>query len=379
MIDLGLKNIFRQKTRTVLTVIGIVIGIAAIVTLGSISEGLRRDISQNLEQASGQIIVYEDSGSGVFIAMTTSRLSETTVEEISNVDGVKDYVPYVMDVGYLNDGQAFGQPSIYITGVDPEKEILLVTENAELDEGEMLEPGDGYVANIGINLADALNVDVGDSIDLKDESFVVKGIFKKFGDPGLDSGAIIPVDVAFDLFDREDYSVVTVYPEDINDVEDVANDIEQTVDGVTATTTEEFATQISGILDQIELFTIGVAAISAVVGGLGVMNTMIMSVMERKREIGVMKAIGATNGYVLRLILMESAFLSSIGGLIGLFVGFLGSLAMTAATNGSINGYVSFNLASRAFLFALLLGVVGGYYPSKKAAELSPVEALMYE
>jgi putative ABC transport system permease protein len=133
------------------------------------------------------------------------------------------------------------------------------------------------------------------------------------------------------------------------------------------------------IIDQIQIFTIGVGAISAVVGGLGVMNTMIMSVMERKREIGVLKAIGATNSYILKMIIIESAILSSIGGLLGLLIGSLASVSLTVVTNGSLKGYVSFWLASRAYLFALALGIVGGYYPSKQASNLSPVEAVTYE
>jgi putative ABC transport system permease protein len=379
MVELGFKNIFRQKTRTVLTVIGIMIGIAAIVTLGSISEGLRRDISRNLEQASGQIYVYEESSSPIFLAISTSKISEDKATEIENSDGIKDSVKYVMGVGYINEGQAFGEPSLYISGVDPEKVELFVTENAELGDGELLEPGDTYVADIGYQLAEDLDVEVGDTIELEEENFVVKGIFEDFGDPGIDSGAIIPISVAFDLFDTEDYSGVILYPEDLDDVESIAADIEENIEGVTVLSTEEFATQISGIIDQIQIFTVGVAGISAVVGGLGVMNTMIMSVMERRREIGVLKAIGATNGYVLKLILLESAVLSSIGGLLGLIIGFFGAMGMTIATNGSINAYVSLNLAFRSFLFALFLGLVGGYYPSKKASRLSPVEALSYE
>ncbi|NCN39124.1 MAG: FtsX-like permease family protein, partial [Candidatus Aenigmarchaeota archaeon] len=130
---------------------------------------------------------------------------------------------------------------------------------------------------------------------------------------------------------------------------------------------------------QIGFFTIGIAGISAVVGGLGVMNTMIMSVMERRREIGVLKAIGATNSYVIRMILIESTIISLIGGLLGLGVGYLGSKAIGAFSGGQAQGIVTSNLALNSMLFALFLGVVGGLYPARKASQLSPVEALRYE
>lgn len=379
ILELGLKNILRQKIRTLLTIIGIMIGIAAIVALGSISEGLSKEVSEALEQASGQIFVYEESNTALFLAMASSKLSEETVEEIENIDGIKDSIPYVMDFGYIDQDRNFGQPDLFITGVDPEDEPLFVTENAVLEDGDRLEAGDGFTATIGHDLADVLDLEVGDTVELKEENFVVKGVYKKFGDDGLDSGAIIPIDVAFELLDTEEYSGVVIYPEDIDDVEDLAENIEESVEDVTALSTEEFATQISSVLDQIQIFTFGVAGISAVVGGLGVMNTMIMSVMERKREIGVLKAVGATNGYVLRLILIESSLLSLIGGLIGLLIGWLASLGLTLATNGALTGYVSFGLATRSLAFAIVLGVIGGYYPSKKASELSPVEALRYE
>jgi putative ABC transport system permease protein len=379
MWELALKNIFRQKTRTALTVVGVLIGIAAIVALGSISEGLRVEISRSLEQASGLITVIEESNGGLFLSMSNSELSQETVDEIMNIDGIRDSTPVIYRVGYIEEDASFGQPTLFESGVNPEDIELFTTEGVVLEEGELLEEGDVDYAMLGWTLSENLDLEVGDTITIEERDFTVKGIYEEFGDPGLDSGVIIPIEIAKDLFETDTYSAVIVYPEDIDEVEDLANSIEDSVEGVTAFTTAEFAQQIDRIVDQIGFFTIGIAAISAIVGGLGVMNTMIMSVMERRREIGVLKAIGATNSYVLKMILIESSLISLMGGLVGLGIGFLASQALGILTQGQANGIVTPRLAVYSLTFALFLGVIGGLYPARRASKLSPVEALRYE
>jgi putative ABC transport system permease protein len=380
MFEMALRNVFRQKARTALTVLGVMIGIAAIVALGSLSEGLRVQITRNLEQASGIITVTEESDQGLFVGMTNSEISQETVDEIGEIDGIREYTPVVYEVGYLDeDSLGFGQPTLFESGVRPEDIELFTTESAVLDEGDLLEEGDTDYAMIGSTISQSLDLEVGDLVTVEEIDFIIKGIYEEFGDPGLDSGVIIPLEVALDLFERDTYSAVVVYPEDLEEVETLANDIEDSVEGVSAFTTAEFAKQIQNIVDQIGFFTIGIAAISAIVGGLGVMNTMIMSVMERRREIGVLKAIGATNSYVLRMILIESAIISLIGGLLGLGIGYLGSNALRFLTDGQAEGIVTIRLIIYSMGFALFLGVVGGLYPADRASKLSPVEALRYE
>jgi len=379
LLDLALKSIMRSKTRSFLTTFGIVIGITAIVALGSISEGLRKQISDALQQASGQIIVYEESNQPIFVAMTASRLSEDKVEEIENINGIKESARYLMDFSYLEGDQYLGQPDLYINGIDPEQESLLVTENAELEEGETLESGDTYSATIGHDLAEALDVEVGDTIEVKEEIFVIKGIYKKFGDPGLDSGVLIPIDVAFDLLDTEECSGIILYPEDIEDVEEITEYIEENIDDVSALSTEEAASTISGIIDQVQVFTIGIAGISAIVGGLGVLNTMIMSIMERKREIGIMKAVGATNNCILQQILTESVIITFFGGLAGIILGSLGAYSLRFVNAVLESAAVTPNLAIGSLIFSVFLGLIGGFYPAWKASKLDPIEAIRYE
>jgi len=379
MFEMALRNVVRQKTRTALTIIGIMVGIGAIVALGSISEGLRVQITEGLEQASGLITITERSNSGMFIAnMLTSRLSEETVNEIMNIDGVKEAAPIIYRMTGPEDSVSFTN-TFFEVGVEPEKMDLYISEIAELDEGEELEEGDTDYAVIGSEVAERLGLEAGDTITIEDMDFQVKGVYEEVGNREMDSMILFPLEAAKDVFDTDEYSAVIVYPEDIDEVEELTKDIEDNVEGVSAFTTAELAKQMEQIIDQISFFTIGIAAISTIVGGLGVMNTMIMSVMERRREIGVLKAIGATNGYVLKMILIESVIISLIGGLLGLGIGYIGSSALGFISQGQAEGIVTPRLAIYSMAYALLLGAVGGLYPARKASQLSPVEALRYE
>jgi len=379
MIDLAIKNILRQKTRTIITLVGIAIGIGAIVSLGSISSGLRVMISEQLEQVSGQITVIQKSNAALFMAMSESRISESTLQEIENINGVKEVAPIIMKSGYLEGTKMFGQPNMYEIGLDPGKEELYAAGSIEYEDGEGLEEGDTYVAVLGHNIADSLDLDVGDTIEVEGTELEIKGIIEKFDNPAVDYGIMIPMQTAKELLDREDYSIIMVYPEDVKDVADVADAIEDSIDGVTTVTTEEFTKQIGKIIDQIQFFTLGIAGISAIVGGLGVMNTMIMSIMERRREIGIMKAIGATRKFILSQIITESIIIALIGGIIGVLLGSTGSFGLRTFSQGLASARVTPGLIIGSLGFAMLLGVIGGLYPAWKAANLDPVQTLRNE
>ncbi len=354
------------------------IGIAAIVALGSISEGLRVLIEENLQQASGMITVLQKTDGSFFTAIARSRISDSKLEEISKVNGVKDATGVIMRGSYLNGQGGFSQPDLFFTGINPSKIDMFVSNNIRY-EGELLEEGDIFEVVLGRSLADKLGADVGDIVTYRGYEFQVKGILEKTGDSNTDSGFIVPIQTARDILDTEDYNMVIVLVEDIDEVGDVAKAIEDSVEDVSAITTEQFAKQISNIVDQISFFTVGIAAISAIVGGLGVMNTMIMSVMERRKEIGILKAIGATRVFIVKQIIVESALLSLIGGLLGLLFGQIGSWSITYFSEGLAFAKTTPTLMINALIFALALGVVGGLYPALMASNLDPIEALRYE
>jgi putative ABC transport system permease protein len=375
LIDLALKNILRQKTRTILTVVGILIGIAAVVALGSISEGMNAMMNQELQFLGGTIMVSSKESSGLMLGSMDSVISKYDLENFQDFSDVKQVVPYVMKIGEITIGQ--GHPT-QIIGIRPEDVDYFKSKGTELDSGRALETGDTYQALIGYQYAEDNDLGIGDSIEIKKSSFEVVGIIEKM-DTGMDNSIILPLETMMDSYNLENYQSAFIIPEDLSKIQDVADDLKSSFDDFDFTTSNDIVKQMSRIIDMIRFFTIGISSIAAIVGGLGVMNTMIMSVLERKREIGIMKAIGATRKYILSEILLESVIISLIGGILGLLVGSVGSYSLRFVSSGLTEAKVTIPLAVGGLSFAVFLGLVGGFYPAWSAAKLDPIEAIRYE
>lgn len=379
MLDIALRNIMRQKTRTTLTILGIMIGIAAIVALGSVSEGMNSMAQNEMKLIAGKIIVMKGEGEGIgamIAGMMGSELDEEDIEIIRDAPGVERVAPMLM---YMESMAIFQGPEWFVVGLEPEDLVLFKGESIGMEEGRELEEGDSDVGVAGYDFAEKYDLGIGDYFTVKEMSFEIVGIIEKSDISDVDDGMIVSIEDLQEILDTDTYQMAYVVPEDLTETEDVAEAIEDAGDGLNAITSMEIARQVGSLIGQISFFVIGIGSIAAFVGGIGVMNTMIMAIIERRREIGVMKAIGASNFTVLKQILVESALISSLGGVLGIGIGFGGSLALNAFTGGMISAVVSPALALGAFLFALALGVVGGLYPAWKAARLDPVEALRYE
>jgi putative ABC transport system permease protein len=275
--------------------------------------------------------------------------------------------------------QGFSGPEYVVVGIEPDKMNYFVGENFEMYQGRNMDEGESGVAVLGKAAADKYNIQVGDTWTVKNEDFEVVGILDTTSISEIDSSILVPIQDLQNALNKDTYYSIYVIPDDIRDTEKVVTEINDASDNLQALSSADLAKQASQIVDQIRFFTIGIGAIAAFVGGLGVMNTMIMAVVERRKEIGVMKAIGATNGMVLRQILMESAIMSVIGGVGGILIGVAAAIGLGVISNGSIQGYVTPALALEGLAFAIFLGVIGGLYPARQAAKLDPVEALRYE
>jgi putative ABC transport system permease protein len=375
LIELAIKNISRQKTRTILTTVGILIGIAAVVSLGSISEGMKSMMNEEMQFLGGTIMVSSKGSSSLMFGSGGSEISKYDLANFEDFSGVKQVVPYVMRMGEIKIGQG---PTVVIIGIRPDDVDYFKSKGTNIDSGRSIESGDTYQALIGYKYAEDNDLGIGDSIEIKKSSFEVVGIIEKT-DSNMDNYVILPLDTMMDVYNTENYQSAFIIPDDLSKIQDIADDLKDSFDDFDFTTSNDIVKQMSRIMDMISIFTIGISSIAAIVGGLGVMNTMIMSVLERKREIGIMKAVGATKKYILTQILLESVIISFVGGFLGLLVGGVGSYSLRFVASGLANARVTINLAVGSLSFAVFLGLVGGFYPAWSASKLDPIEAIRFE
>ncbi len=395
MLDIALKNVFRQKVRSLLTALGIAMGIGLILTLGAIGEGLNRQIQQSFGDMAAVVDVrYRGTDEGI---------TEDMIADIRDIEGVKS-VAAIGEYRITRGGRDFGfgghmsfamgggSSNLMFTALNPEDQDYLIGENIAAEEGRKLDTSDDgqYVVLLGATTAENQYLNVGDEIEYQrrvenddgeyeTESFYfeVVGILEFAGESDVDEAAFVSLLTMQELEDDEEITQLKVRLENIENVENITSDINALNDEIFAMSPLEMVRRLEDTLGTITMAVYGIGLVSIIVGGIGVMNTMIMSVMERRREIGVMKAIGATTGNILTQVLQESAVLSFFGGFIGLLLGY-GSMTL-------VNTYTTFvtvltpELIGIGFGFSLVLGMGAGLYPAWAASQLDPIEVLRYE
>ena len=399
-IKIALKNIKKRKLRAFLTLLGILIAIATIFMLISISLGLRNAVNEQFRllgadkffiQPQGQL-----GGPGTGGAV---QLTEDDVKVVEKIAGVKEVSPWVATSAKVE----FDKQTRYtsVVGIDLETADLFLENRAyEAEIGRVIKEGDTTDVMIGSqylhNNFFSKPLKIGDRILINDkEEFKVRGILETIGNPGDDRLIYMPIDNFRDLFgikDRLDTIVVQVNDEEnIQEIADKAQKellkkrglTEKTRD-FTILTPEELLGSFSGVLNIITAFLLSIAAISLLVGGIGIANTMYTSVLERTREIGIMKAIGARNSDILIIFLTESALLGLVGGIAGVALGILVSktiefIAINSLGTTLLQAAIPAYLVIGCLLFAALIGAISGTFPAYNATKVRPVEALRYE
>ena len=380
-----LRNMWRRKARTFLTVFGIVVGIFALTVLGGLSARLTQQVNGAKVWFNKQINVVP-SGEGLF-GGEGKYLELSKVDEIEAVPGVKVAVAgigFPLESG--GGGGGFGAPELLI-GYDLSKsaESAELLDLLELSKGRNLQQGDSGKVVLGSTLASKYDAEVGGTVELKGKPFEVVGIFE----PTLsapDQFAFVPYEDAMAIFRAENpyFQVgdiagsINVLPEPGVDMEDLAARIEDEVEGVKAISPEEAEQQINQISLIFNAILFGIAFIALLVGGLSIINTMIMSVSERTQEIGLKKAIGAETRSILGEYLLESSMIGLFGGLIGMLLGLLAIFLLNRATESS--NVTVFAVTSLVVVgpvvFAVVLGTLAGVFPAYRASRLKPVDAL---
>jgi putative ABC transport system permease protein len=386
------NGLSERKFRFALNLVGILIGCAAITGLISITQGLQSSVTGQLNVfgPSNLIIIPGDITQGPTISGTT--LNWRDVDIVSKVDHLKGVTPIIANkFAEFNFKGRFYRTDVY--GV--EKEYKELNPNTELAQGRNFVQSDSAVVAIGAHVAHPLDldeplIDLGDRIKIKS---VVNGVEKEltlrviaiiketgssFG-ANLDDSITIPLKTAQQFYEvGGEFSYLIAQADSIDVVKLAAEGIEEKLgDRVTVVTAASAQEQIDSILGTIQSVLGGIAGISLVVAGVGIINTMTVSVMERTKEIGTMKAIGAKSPEVLLMFLTEAMLTGLIGGAIGAGFGFLLAGLIGRFIDLPISS--SLMLGMEVVLFAVITSVISGLYPAYRASNMNPVEALRHE
>jgi len=397
---LAFSNLKRRGLRSWLTMIGIFIGIAAVVGLISLGQGLQGAINEQFEQLGKNTIIVMSKTIGPPGTATGSLVLTTKdLDTVKSVRGVKNAVGIL--IRYTS--QTFKQELKVepVIGISPEDiPFFSAMQNFKVVTGRDLKKGDTFKTIIG----NSYSIDgkvwkrgavVGDTINIDGTDFKIVGILDKTGDPTNDAAIYVPKDTlkkVLNILDQED-EIVARSQEEFN-VTSVAESIERRLlqekdekkdqETFIVQTSEQLLTAFTNIFNIVQGVLVGIAAISLVVGGIGIMNTMYTSVLERTKEIGTMKAVGAKNSDILQIFLFESGLLGFVGGAIGVALGVgLGKsveyIASTALGTNLVQASITLPLIIGALTFSFLIGTLSGVLPAMQAARLKPADALRYE
>ena len=381
------RELSRRKLRTTLTIIGITIGIWALVVFGALANQINGLVSGGSEFFADKILVTDGE------SLSTSPIRIAHADIIAGLDGVAAVDPQIELVWDPDAPVGFSAPD-RLTGLIPGADGGHETLDLEIATGRQLSVEDtGNTVVLGATLARKHGVIAGGSVEIRGESFEVVGtLLPTLTSP--DTRGFIPLAtaqhiylgdlpplVAESLVADEVANQIIVYPDDGADFEAVASVIEANVENSATVTGAEYDEEVGASTVIFNAIIFGVAAISLIVGGLSVINTMSMSVAERTREIGIKRAIGGSRARIIRELVAEAAGIGLIGGLIGLALG--ATVVVVANELGRASGNVLFDLtpATAAFAvgFSTILGMAAGIIPAWSAARLDPVSALRYE
>jgi len=388
----AMKNLRREGIRTFLTLIGVVIGIAAIVALLSAGQGLTLAVENELEQL-GSNIIYLYSGDPYSGTSSTSiTITEYDLDKVRAITNVTDVLPmYMLPVSITFGNENFGALAM---GVDMEDaKIFTDMGYYKLIEGQWISKGDSYSVLIGKKVAEEAfdkPINVRKILFLNEQEFRVSGIIDDsiMSSTGMGGIVMMSIEAIKKLDSSIGPSETWVMTSSANDVTEVSEKMKDYFNkkygekSVYVITSEQLLEQVNSIFGLITIFLVGIGSISIIVGGVGIMNAMITSVVERTKEIGIMKALGASNFKILAIFLLESGFIGMIGGIIGILIGY--GLSIIIAIIGSQSGFpleaaINWQITLGALAFSMLLGMISGAIPAWRAANLDPIEALRYE
>lgn len=398
---IAMNSIKASKWRSFLTMLGIIIGVVSVVTIVSIGEGVKKQITDQINRMGPDLITVRPGksdnhslpgqfvGGGIATNFSGSPLTENDLHAIDQADGVASTVPMSLISGDPKTSDRTYDAG-YVFGTQ-EKLPDMINLKVEFGEFFSSEDRDKSVAVVGKTVAEELfreTVPIGRSMEIRGQSFIVLGVFEEFETSSFGSSAdynravFIPLNVSKKLNNNQtNIQQIFAKPTRTQDTEQVAKNIENKLTNTHAGQSDfsvlkqqdnlEIANSVLNLLTGL---VSGVAAISLIVGGIGIMNIMLVSVTERTREIGVRKAVGATNNQILSQFVIEAAMLSFVGGMIGVVASILANFLIRVFSD--LEPVVTVPVMIVAVLVSLIVGIIFGATPALKAARKDPIQAL---
>ena len=373
-LTIVLKNTVRRPLRSILTVIAIAIAVGSVVSLVGIASGFEETFLSLYKNVGIDMIVVRAGAK----QRLTSTLDQSLGDQIKAIPGVREVIPGLADVVSFEE---FGLYGVLVQGWVPETKAF---EHVQVLSGRALKRDDRKAVMLGSVLAKNLDKKVGDPLHIfEDEDFRVVGTYKS--NNIFEEGAmIIPLEQLQRLMDRPDqvtgFSIILEDPHDKPGLERIRKEIEAMGPGLTAMTTSEHVKSVTEI-QLAKAMAWLTSAVALLIGFFGIMNTMIMSVHERTKEIGILRAIGWRRQRVVRMILLESIVLSVVGAILGSLGAFLLVQVLTRVptVSGLISGRIAPVFVLYGLFIALIVGFIGGLLPAYRASRMLPTAALRYE
>ena len=394
-MKMALKSIRGAKFRSGLTMFGIIVGVSSVVTIVSLGEGVRQQITAQVGEIGDSLIVVRPGKKTEARAISldalnsftsAGSLSEEDWRDVAAVPGVETVAP----VGVIS-GVASYNENEYSGSIIASTEDLPKFLNQEVEFGTFFDEGDSAkrVAIIGRDVAERLfeeNVPIGKRLTIRGVDYVVQGVFEQqnsgtFATININESIVLPYQSAGQISSSIQILQLFVETVDAQQVETVAEQIRTTLkanhagqEDFTVLEKEEALEATNEVFYQLTIFIAGVAFISFIVGGIGIMNIMFATVSERTREIGIRKAVGATNAQILGQFVMESIMLSVTGGILGILVSLAANGIIRATTD--LQPVMTPEVALIVFALSATTGIVSGFLPAAQAARKDPIDAL---
>jgi putative ABC transport system permease protein len=372
-MEMIFKNLLRRKARTTLTILGISIGVAAIIGLGALANGLAEGYDSFLTGSKADLILSQPDSMDVSMSTVDESIANDleSMSEVLHTSGMlqglvqAEEIPLFFIFGYPIDSFILGRFNL-ISGVS-------------LDSRDALHAR-GKPILLGTQAAEAINKKAGDSIRVQESVFRIVGIYET-GATLEDNGAVMLLGDLQELLGRQhQVSIIYIQLKDASQQERLIERSTRLWPDLTLSSTANFADkQMMG--EYMQAFVWAIAGLAIIIGGVGMMNAQLMAVIERTREIGVLRSIGWSGQRVLVMILGESLLVGFLGGLAGLAIGWLmiAGFEDVAGFFGASKSSITPQLIQQAMWVVLILGLIGGLYPAWRASRLPPVEALRYE